>query len=119
MTRISVYDFEFVNSNGDFNRALRCQSELFASDVPDATHACRVGGGDSPVTCNAGSDNTHTINFQNGITRGWSGRRGNEDGDRVHYLWRRRETPEEGYINCYFRLDTNQLVGLYVLYPSE
>ncbi|CAI8001006.1 hypothetical protein GBAR_LOCUS3094, partial [Geodia barretti] len=36
---------------------------------------------------------------------------------RVHYLWRRSETPEEGYINCYFRLDTNDVVGLYVLYP--
>ena len=115
-----MYDFEFVNSN-DSNRALRCQSELSVSEVPESTHACHVGGGDSPVICNARSKDTHTIDWRNngGITRGWSGRRANEGSHRVHYLWRRRETPEEGYFNCYYRLDTNELVGLYVLYPSE
>ena len=110
-----MYDFEFVNSN-DSNRALRCQSELSAAVVPDATHACHVGGGGSPVICNVRSDDT--IDFRNGITRGWSGRRVTNS-LRVHYIWRRRETPEEGYFNCYFRLDTNELVGLYILYPSE
>ena len=116
-TRISVYAFEFVNSNVDLNRAMRCQSELSSSEVPEFTHACLVGGGDSPVTCNLGSQNT--INFQDGITRGWSGRRADVGGRREHYLWRRQETPEEGYLNCYIRLDNNELLGLYVLYPSE
>ena len=112
-----MYDFEVVNSN-DFDRALRCQSELSASVVPVSTHACHVGGGDSPVICNAASDDI--IEWRNGgITRGWGARRANEGSLRVHYFWRRSETPEEGYFNCYYRLDTNELVGLYVLYPSE
>ena len=120
-TRISVYAFEFENSNDNFNRAMRCRSELSSSVVPESTHVCLVGGGDSPVTCNAGSLNTKTIQWRNdGITRGWSGRRAaNVGGRREHYVWRRWETPEEGYLNCVFRLDNNDLVGLYVLYPSE
>ena len=119
-TRISVYAFEFVNSNGDLNRAMTCRSELSSSEVPESTHVCLVGGGDSPVICNAGSQDI-TIEWRNnGITRGWSGRRAaNVGGLREHYLWRRWETPEEGYLNCVFRLDNNQQLGLYVLYPSE
>ena len=118
-TRISVYAFEFENSNDNFNRAMRCRSEL--STAAESTHVCLVGGGNSPVTCNAGSQNTNTIEWRNnGISRGWSGRRAaNVGGRREHYVWRRWETPEEGYLNCVFRLDNNDLVGLYVLYPSE
>ena len=115
-----MYDFEFVNSNGDFDRAMRCQSELSVSEIPASTYACHVGGGDSPVPCvwpepeyiRFGSDRHY-------ITRGWSGRRVDEGGRRVHYLWRRRETPEEGYINCHTINDTNPVLGLYILYPSE
>ena len=120
-TRISVYDFEFVNSNGDLNRAMTCRSELPFSEVPVSTQVCLVGDGDSPVICNSGEESTNTIEFRNEITRGWSGRRVDNSvgGRRVYYLWRRLETPEEGYLNCYFRLDNNELVGLYVLYPSE
>ena len=119
ISRKSVYDFEFVNSNGDTNRAMRCQSELSSSVVPEPTHVCLVGGGDSPVVCNAVSMNT--IEWRgDGVTRGWSAMRmANVGGSRVHYVWRRWETPEEGYLNCYFRLDNNELVGLYILYPSE
>ncbi|CAI8005231.1 hypothetical protein GBAR_LOCUS4104 [Geodia barretti] len=90
MMRISVYDFEFVNSNSD---------------------------GDTPVPC--AFPDPEYVAFTSGsgfITRGWSGRRANEDGYRVHYLWRRRETPEEGYINCHMIDDTNPVLGLYVLY---
>ena len=120
MMRISVYFFELVNSNGDFSRAMTCRSELSSSVVPVSTHVCLVGGGDSPVTCNLGSLNTNTIEFRDGITRGWSGRKAaNVGGRREHYVWRRSATPEEGYLNCYFRLDDNELVGLYVIYPSE
>ena len=119
MTRISVYDFAIVNSNGDFSSAMRCQSELSVSEIPESTHACLVGGGDSPVICNAASMDTIVWRGEI-ITRGWSGRRAaDEGGRRVHYLWRRSETPEEGYINCHFRDDTNPVLGLYVLYPSE
>ena len=117
MTRISVYDFEFVNSNGDFNRAMRCQSELmFVGN--GGTYGCHVGDGDTPVPCVF--PQTEYIHFVDGITRGWSGRRvANKGGRRVHYLWRRSQTPEEGYINCHFYDDINPVLGLYVLYPSE
>ena len=46
-----MYDFEFVNLNDDFDRAMRCQSELSVSEIPAATYTCHVGGGDSPVPC--------------------------------------------------------------------
>ena len=115
--RISVYDFARVNSNDDLNRAMRCRSELSSSVVTVSTHVCLVGGGDSPVTCNSGDESTNTITFGG---RGWGGRReANVDGRREQYVWRRSATPEEGYLNCYFRDDNNELVGLYVLYPSE
>ena len=119
MTRISVYDFAFVNSNTDLNRAMRCQSELSVSEVTRHTYVCHVGGGDSPVICGY-LDQVHISFSGSGTRRGWSERRvADEGGRRVHYLWRRSETSEEGYFNCYFRLHTNELVGLYVLYPSE
>ena len=39
---------------------------------------------------------------------------------RVHYIWRREQTPEEGYFSCYnFGTDPNDPAGLYILYPSE
>ncbi|CAI8031931.1 hypothetical protein GBAR_LOCUS18085, partial [Geodia barretti] len=41
----------------------------------------------------------------------------NEGGRRAHYLWRRWETPEEGYINCHMLDDINPVLGLYILYP--
>ena len=119
ISRRSVYDFEFVNSNGDFDRAMRCRSELPDSEVSQYTNVCHVVDGDSPVAC-GWPDQDHIHFVGGGARRGWSSRRvPDEGGRRVHYLWRRSETPEEGYINCHFRDDTNSVLGLYVLYPSE
>ena len=116
-----MYDFELLSSNFDFDKAMRCQSERSVSEVLEFTTVCHVGDGDSPVPC-VWPDYEY-IRFGNivsSITRGWSGLRvADEGGRRVHYLWRRWETPEEGYINCHFRDDTNPVLGLYVLYPSE
>ena len=98
MTRISVNDFEFLNSNSEFDKAMKCQSELMSDPEPEYIAL-------TPSSCC--------------VTRGWSTRREDEGGRRVHYLWRRSQTPEEGYINCHFRDDTNPVLGLYVLYPSE
>ena len=85
MMRISVYDFEFVNSNSEFDKAMRCQSELM-SDGDGGTYGCHVGDGDTPVPC--AFPDTEYVAFTSGsgfITRGWSERRANEDGYRVHY----------------------------------
>ena len=118
ISRRSVYDFEFVNSNDCFSSAMRCQSEWRSEIVPEFSHVCHVGDGDSPVTCHW-PDTVH-INYTGGVTRGWGGLRvSKEGGYRVNYLWRRWETPEEGYFNCYMRGDINPLSGLYILYPSE
>ena len=114
----SAYAFEFVNSNSKFDKAMRCQSKLMS--VGRYTYGCHVGDGDTPVPCV--SPEPEYISFSSdstSITRGWSGRREDEGGRRVHYLWRRLETPQEGYINCHFRDDINPVLGLYVLYPSE
>ena len=86
-----MYDFEFVNSNSEFDKAMRCQSELmFVGDGGGRTSVCLVGGGDSPVAC-AWPDGVH-IPYPSNTRRGWSSRRANEDGRRVHYLWRRSQT---------------------------
>ena len=121
ISRRSVYDFEFVNSNNDFNRAMRCQSERSVSEVPASTYACHVADGDSPVPCVYPEPEYIRYTFSSCcVTRGWSGRRvPDEGGYRVHYLWRRWETPEEGYLNCHIINDINPVSGLYVLYPSE
>ena len=111
-------DLEFVNSNDYTTRAMRCQSDLPESEVSQYTNGCHVGDGDSPVAC--GWPDPDHISFDNRyITRGWSGTRRVEGSRRVHYLWRRWETPEEGYINCHMADDINPVLGLYVLYPSE
>ncbi|CAI8057385.1 hypothetical protein GBAR_LOCUS31274, partial [Geodia barretti] len=116
MTRISVYDLLFESSGFDLNRAaIRCQSELMLDGV-GGTVGCHVGDGDTPVPC--GYPQPEYIRFGSAFTtRGWNGLRANEVGRRVHYLWRRMETPQEGYINCHFPDDTNPVLGLYVLYP--
>ena len=115
-----MYDFEFViPSSSDFNRAMRCQSERSVSEV-NLTYGCHVGDGDTPIPC--AYPEPEYISFSSGgvyITRGWSGRRADENDHSVHYLWRRWETPEEGYLNCHMIDDINPVLGLYVLYPSE
>ena len=119
MMRISVYDFELESLNNNFDRAMRCQSERSVSEV-NLTYGCHVGDGDTPVPCAYPEPEYIKFGSVSGIvTRGWSGLRANEGDHGVHYLWRRRETPEEGYINCHMINDINPVLGLYVLYPSE
>ena len=116
-----MYFFAFESSTSNFGRAMGCQSELMLDGV-GGTVGCHVGDGDTPVPC--AYPQPEYIRFTTGstsccVTRGWTGRRANEGGRRVHYLWRRSQTPEEGYINCHIPDDTNPVLGLYVLYPSE
>ena len=113
-----MYDFELESLNNNFDRAMRCQSERSVSEV-NGTFGCHVGDGDSPVPCAYPEPEYIRFGSSAPITRGWSGRRVDEGGRRVFYLWRRWETPEEGYINCHMINDTNPVLGLYVLYPSE
>ena len=97
--------------------SLRCQSELTIGEgVSQYTHGCLDGTGDSPVPC--GYRDHYYIGA---MTRGWSGRRADENNHRVHYLSRdgTPEAPEEGYYNCHMPDDSNPLSGLYILYPSE
>ena len=119
MTRISVYDFVFERSSiGGFNRAMRCQCERSVSEV-NGTYGCHVGDGDTPVPCVYPEEEYIRFGgYSDFLTRGWSGLRANESDRKVHYLWRRRETPQEGYINCHMFNDSNPVLGLYVLYPS-
>ena len=79
---------------------MRCQSERSESEV-GGTYGCHVGDGDTPVPCVYPEPEYIGFGSSAPITRGWSGFRANEGDRRVHYLWRRRETPEEGYINCH------------------
>ena len=50
MARISVYFFAIESSNSNFDRGMRCQSELSVSEV-GGTYGCHVGDGDTPVPC--------------------------------------------------------------------
>ena len=124
MSRISVYDFQVVSNEAELNEldtslALRCQFELL--DLGRFTRACIVNSGDSPIQCIFPDPNLRVIGA---LIRGWGSRRGELDVpggvNRTIYVWRREQTPEEGYFNCHnFRTDTNDPAGLYILYPSE
>ena len=121
MARISVNDFEVATSETDTNLALRCQWETPGLDM--FTYSCHVPDGDGPIDCPPNNPN-YINNSGDMITRGWSARRGEEgsgeDVIRIQYIWRRDQTAQEGYFTCYnFGGDTNDPVGLYILYPSE
>ena len=111
-------DFQVATSETDTSLALRCQWET--PGVGGFTYFCQVPDGDGPIDCPANNPNT-IINAADTITRGWSASRGNEgSGERIHYIWRREQTPVEGYFSCFnFGADTNDPAGLYILYPSE
>ena len=49
MSRISVNDFEVVNSNNDTSSALRCQSELTADVLDKFSNGCLDNDGEIPV----------------------------------------------------------------------
>ena len=121
-----MYDFEVVSSEVDISDlntslALRCQWEL--PNVGRFTRACISPNGNSPVICTF--PETEGINVVIRLTRGWGSGRDVEtsaQGDiRIHYVWRRDQTPEEGYFSCHnYGSDTNNdPAGLYILYPSE
>ena len=77
-------------------RAAPCLTEV------NRTYGCHVRDGDTPVPCVYPEEEYIRFGNVSGIvTRGWSGLRVNESDRKVHYLWRRRETPQEGYINCH------------------
>ena len=121
MERISVNDFQVVSSESDTNLALRCQWET--PNVGGFTYACHVPDGNGPIDCPANSPN-NIINTADTIFRGWSAGRGDESSSqgviRLHYIWRREQTPQEGYFSFYnFGQDPNDPTGLYILYPSE
>ena len=104
--------------------ALRCQWETLQGPDEGLFHyACHVPDGDGPIDCPANNPNNIIISGDT-ITRGWSSTRRDEGSGqsfiRIHYIWRREQTAQEGYITCYsFGLDTNDPAGLYILYPSE
>ena len=115
------FQVETDTSELDTSLALRCECER--PNLGEFTRACISRNGNSPVVCDF--PNTEDLNVIIALTRGWSrGRdletRANGDITRIHYIWRRDQTPEEGYFTCYnFRTDTNDPAGLYILYPSE
>ena len=120
-----MYDFQVVSSEVDISEldtslALRCQFELLT--LGRFTKACIVNDGDSPIQCTFPDPNQRVIGA---LIRGWGSRRGELDVpggiNRTLYVWRRDQTPEEGYFSCHnFAGDVpNDPVGLYILYPSE
>ena len=114
-------DFEVATSETDTSLALRCQWETPGGNR--FTYACHVPDGNGPINCQANDPNNIIISGDT-ITRGWSAGRGDEGSDpdfiRIHYIWRREQTAQEGYFTCYnFGFDTNDPAGLYILYPSE
>ena len=111
-----MYNFT-QNENGiGFAGSLRAVAERNLTIV-EFSNACIIGDGTSAIDCafNGVGHITHT----GAITRGWDTRRGEDNGRRVHYLRRRRQTPEEGYYSCDLEFDINNPVGVYILYPSE
>ena len=124
MARISVNDFEVATSETDTSLALRCQWEtLQGPDEGRFHYACHVPDGNGPINCPATNPNSIIISGDT-ITRGWSSHRQDEASGqnfiRIHYIWRREQTAQEGYFSCYsFGTDTNDPAGLYILYPSE
>ena len=114
-------DFEVATSETETSLALRCQWET--PGVGGFTYSCHVPDGNDPINC-PGTTQRNIVRSGDTITRGWSVSRGNESsgGDviRIHYIWRREQTAQEGYFTCYnFGGDTNDPAGLYILYPSE
>ena len=119
MNAFQVVSNEVDISELNTNLALRCQFELL--DLGQYLRACIVNDGDSPIQCNF--PNTQQIVIQ-ALIRGWGSRREEQNSgqgvNRTLYVWRREQTPEEGYFTCHnFGGDPNDPVGLYILYPSE
>ena len=119
-----MYDFQVGTSESELSQlntslALRCQFELL--DLGQFTRACIVNDGDSPIQCTFPDPTQRVIGA---LIRGWGSLKGELDVpggvNRTVYVWRRDQTPQEGYFSCHnFRTDTNDPAGLYILYPSE
>ena len=106
--RISVYDFDIVDSQTDIRSALKCQSELSASLVHYYTYGCLESDGDTPVNWNI----NNLIDAYGDARQGWSGTRAVEYDRRVHYVTSREQTPVEGYFNCHMIGDNNTVYPL-------
>ena len=116
-------DFEVATSETDTSLALRCQWELQDPSTGQFHYSCHVPDGDGPIGCRT-NDQENIALSDDTITRGWSASRQDEGSDqdviRLQYIWRREQTPQEGYFSCFnFGQDTNDPAGLYILYPSE
>ena len=114
-------DFEVATSETDTSLALRCQWET--PGLGQFHYSCHVPDGNGPIECAVNSQQNIVLSGDT-ITRGWGASRGEEgsgeDVIRIHYIWRREQTAQEGYFSCYnFGGDTNDPAGLYILYPSE
>ena len=124
MARISVNDFEVATSETDTSLALKCQWETPQGPNDGRFHyACHVPDGNGPINC-PGTTQRNIIISGDTITRGWSASRQDEASGqnfiRIHYIWRREQTAQEGYFSCFnFGFDPNDPAGLYILYPSE
>ena len=110
-----------TTSETDTSLALRCQWKT--PGVGPFTYFCHVPDRNGPTACQ-NSEPDNIIISGDTITRGWSASReeegSGEDVIRIHYIWRREQTAQEGYFSCYnFGFDTNDPAGLYILYPSE
>ena len=108
-----MYDFD---ANGNLAGSLRAVSERRVADVR-YSHGWIIGHGTTPIGCCG--DTPGYIQRNGPPTRGWSARREEENGRRVHYLRRLEQTPAEGYYSCYLHVDINNPRGVYILYPSE
>ena len=114
-------DFVVATSETDTSLALRCQWET--RGLGRFTYSCHVPDGNGPILCQTNDQENIDLSGDT-ITRGWSSTRQDEGtgGDviRIHYIWRRNQTAQEGYFSCYnFGEDPNDPAGLYILYPSE
>ena len=121
MARISVNDFQVATSESDTSLALRCQWET--PGLGGFHYSCHVPDGDGPIDCDSNDQENIALSGDT-ITRGWGSRRqdegSGEDVIRIHYIWRREQTAQEGYFTCFmFGADPNDPAGLYILYPSE
>ena len=120
-----MYDFQVLSSESELSEldtslALRCEFER--PNLNRFSRACISPTGSSPIICDFPATGDLVIIA---LTRGWGSTRdfetrANGDITRIQYIWRRDQTPEEGYFSCHnFRTDTNDPAGLYILYPSE
>ena len=97
-------DFQAVSSESELSEldtslALRCEFERI--NLGEFTKACIVNDGDSSIECTFPDPNQRVIGA---LIRGWGSLRGELDVpggvNRTLYVWRREQTPQEGYFTA-------------------